>query len=265
MPASEASATIYVARRGWHIDIGFDTADLKPPLDSLAARFPGARYLFFGFGDEHYLLAKDHNAPVLLGALWPGRGMLLLTGLTSTPREAFGAEHVLALTVTEQQARDAQSFIWQSLEKPSRATSDRLAGDDPAARDSHSTDADSLPSFAPGPYEGSLYFSAVPEYSAFHTCNTWAAETLATAALPIHSAGVIFAGQLWSQVRRLEHKKSADSAPAEPPRSTRLNTPAEHALLSRADSTRSGTQPSSPSSAALPRWCSSPAAADCCC
>ena len=40
-------------------------------------------------------MAKDHNGPVLLGALWPGRGMLLLTGLTSAPQEAFGAEHVL--------------------------------------------------------------------------------------------------------------------------------------------------------------------------
>ena len=34
-------------------------------------------------------------------------------------------------------------------------------------------------------------------------CNTWAAQVLKAAALPIHSAGVIFAGQLWGQVRHL--------------------------------------------------------------
>jgi hypothetical protein len=33
------------------------------------------------------------------------------------------------------------------------------------------------------------------------------------AALPIHSRGVIFAGQLWTQVRRLEKKQSAIARP----------------------------------------------------
>ena len=68
---SAKSAVIYVARRSWHIDVGFAVADLQPPLNAVAAQFPGVRYLFFGFGDRHYLLAKDRNAPVLLAALWP--------------------------------------------------------------------------------------------------------------------------------------------------------------------------------------------------
>jgi len=215
---SGQSTVIYVVRRGWHIDVGFDVADLQSPLKSLATNFPGARYLFFGFGDKHYLLAKDRNAPVLLAALWPGRGMLLLTGLTSTPQDAFGADQVVALAVTAEQARDAQSFIWQSLERQPPG------GEDPPKP------------YGTGPYDGSLYFSAVPKYSAFHTCNTWAAQTLAAAALPIRSGGVIFAGQLWTQVRH----------------------------LSRADSIRSGTPPSSPNSAARPRSCSSPAVGDYC-
>ena len=95
--ATEPSAVVYVARRGWHIDIGMATADLRPPLDALASQFPGAQYLFFGFGDRHYLLAKRHNAPVLLAALWPGNAVLLVTGLAATPQEAFGASHVIEL------------------------------------------------------------------------------------------------------------------------------------------------------------------------
>jgi hypothetical protein len=174
------SPVIYVARRGWHIDIGFAQADLKPPLNSLATGFPGMRYLFFGFGDQQYLAAKNHNAPKLLAALWPGRGVLLVTGLSTTPAEAFGSTHVAVLTVTPQELNDAESFIWNSL--------DRQAGARSSAR---------------GPYDGSLYFAAAPRYSAFHTCNTWAAEVLKAAALPIHSSGVVFAGQLWTQVRRV--------------------------------------------------------------
>jgi hypothetical protein len=68
-PAPQDSAVIYVARRGWHVDIGFAAADLQPPLKSLMDEFPGAQYLFFGFGDRHYLLAKNRGAPVLLAAL----------------------------------------------------------------------------------------------------------------------------------------------------------------------------------------------------
>jgi hypothetical protein len=180
-PPPVPSPVIYVARRGWHIDVGFARSDLEPPLNLVAAEFPGVRYLFFGFGDQQYLAAKNHNAPVLLAALWPGRGMLLLTGLSTPPGEAFGPAHVAALAVTRQQLHDAQAFIWNSL--------DRQGGTHSSAR---------------GPYDGGLYFAAAPRYSAFHTCNTWAAEVLEAAALPVHSAGVIFAGQLWTQVRRVE-------------------------------------------------------------
>jgi Protein of unknown function (DUF2459) len=183
----EDQSAMFVVRRGWHIDIGFAAADLKPPLDSLVPQFPGVKFLFFGFGDEHYLQAKNHNAPVLLAALWPGRALILATGLTASPQDAFGASQVIALTVTEPQSRNAQDFIWRSLQQPVAQMT--------------------------GPYEGSLYFTATAKYSAVHTCNTWAAESLAAAALPVHSGGVIFAGQLWSQVRRVEKKQSA-GAPA---------------------------------------------------
>ena len=179
------SVVIYVVRRGWHMDIGFAAGDLQPPLKDAVDQFPGVRYLFFSFGDQRYLLAKDRNAPVLLAALWPGRGMILATAVASSPQDAFGAAHVVALSVTQKQARDTQAFVWHSLEN-------------------------GVTPYATGPYEGSLYFAATPRYSAFHTCNTWAAESLRAAALPIHSAGVIFAGQLWSQVRRLEKKQLAD-------------------------------------------------------
>jgi hypothetical protein len=73
-----------------------------------------------------------------------------------------------------------QDFIWQSL----------------------ATTPQGVEVYRPGPYEGGYYFLAAPKYSAFHTCNTWAAETLRAAGFPIRAQGVLFAHQLWSQVRR---------------------------------------------------------------
>src|ERR1700692_1792211 len=178
----DSQITIYVARRGWHIDIGFRTSDLLPPLALIGSAFPGARYVFFGFGDRHYLLAAHKNFPGILTALWPVAAMVLATALAQTPEKAFGIEHVIALEVDDAAAQAAQAFVWNSLLKENGA-----------------------PIFyAPGPYDGRQYLSAIPKYSATHTCNTWAAEVLRAAGLPVKSRGVLFAPQLWSQTRRIE-------------------------------------------------------------
>jgi hypothetical protein len=194
------SATIFVARRGWHIDIGMAAGDLGPPLSQAAAFLPDAKYVFFGFADKHYLLAANHNAPVLLSALWPGAGILLTTGLANSPADAFGATHVITLQVSQHQMHELQAFIWRSLR----------------------TQADLLTVYRQGPYEDSVYFLATQKYSAFHTCNTWGAEGLRAAGFHVHTAGVIFAGQLWSQARRL--RRLQDGRP-EPGASLLSDTP----------------------------------------
>ena len=189
--AGADSSTIYVARRGWHIDIGMAAADLSAPLNQAAAALPGSLYIFFGFADKHYLLAANHHAPVLLSALWPGASILLATGLPNSPAEGFGAAHVITLRVTQAQMRDLQAFIWQSLR----------------------TQDDVLKVYQNGPYEGSVYFLGKPKYSALHTCNTWAAEALRATGFQVHTAAVIFAGQLWVQARRLKRLQDRARGP----------------------------------------------------
>ena len=184
--ASQAS-TLFVARRGWHIDIGLGVEDLSPPLSSMAAYLPEARYAFFGFADKHYLLAPKRNAPVLLSALWPGAGILLATGLANSPQQAFGEHQVVALQIDGAHLAALQAFIWKSLR----------------------TQDGSIAAYRQGPYDGSAYFLATPKYSAFHTCNTWGAEALKAAGFHVHTHGVLFAGQLWVQARRLEREQAS--------------------------------------------------------
>jgi hypothetical protein len=179
---SFAPATLYLARRRWHMDVGFAADALQPPLAEVTREFPRSRYVFFGFGDRHYLMAKNPGAPTLLEALWPGAGLILLTTLSNSPQEAFGVTEVIELPLTAEQSRAVQQFIWRSL-------SGNAAG--------------SLTPYAAGPYEGSSYFAAVPRYSGLHTCITWAAEALRTAGFPIRSRLTLVAGQLWRQARKL--------------------------------------------------------------
>jgi hypothetical protein len=181
---------VYVVRRSWHIDIGFQTSGLQPPLSSVRAEFPSAKYLEFGFGDRRYLMSQQHGAGTLLSALWPGPGLILLTALSTNPQQAFGAGNVIELHVTAGQSQQIQQFVWRTL----------------------TSEQGPVKPIAPGPYEGSVFYAAIPKYSALHTCNTWAAESLHSAALPIRSTGVDFAGQLWSQVRRVDSTQASGRA-----------------------------------------------------
>ncbi|HEY1726421.1 MAG TPA: DUF2459 domain-containing protein [Steroidobacteraceae bacterium] len=179
--------TLLVVRRAWHVDVGWSAGELKSPLNTVAAQFPGLRYLLFGFGDRHYLLDHDHGSGGMLAALWPGGGLLLVTGLSNTPQQAFGADEVLEIGVSEQQLRDAQQFVWRSL-----------ADEDGTVKP-----------LQVGPYDGSFFYATPLKYSAAHTCNTWAAEVLRAAHLPVRSRGVVFAGQLWRQAQVLARRASA--------------------------------------------------------
>jgi hypothetical protein len=206
--------TIYVVRRGWHIEVGFASTDIDASLAPVVPEFAGGhvadltgasdpvavRYLFFGFGDRRYLLSKHRNGPVLLAALWPGAGMMLVTALGSSPEAAFGPDHVIALKVTREQLRGTQAAIRASIGSP---VSDSLEG--------------RFRPYAPGPYQGSFYFSTAERYSALHTCNTWAAEVLQAGELPLRSPRVVFASQVWRQLKRLQSLRQGvrGRAPAE--------------------------------------------------
>lgn len=176
-----SGGTLYVVRRGWHIDIGVDAGVLAGQLVSLRADFPQVRYVLFGFGDRRYLESHRHELPNLLAALWPGDGLLLVTALSGTPEQAFGAQWVARLPVNAAQLRAALGAVSASL----------------------SLQGGAVTVDGPGPYAGSEYLRALARYSAMHTCNTWAAEMLQAAGEPVRSRGVLFAGQLWRQVSAL--------------------------------------------------------------
>jgi hypothetical protein len=244
-PGNEATAprqvTLYLARRSWHIDVGFAVRDLCPSLAFIAHRFPQAQYVFFGFGDRHYLLAKGKGTSTLAGALFPGPGMILVTALENSPSQAFGAQHVLEFTLPAPQTAAAQDFVRREL----------------AGAGGESRNSGDIPPVAAGPYEGSVYYAAVARYSALHTCNTWAAEALKAAGLRVHSRLVVFAAQLWNQARKIgAPPRAAVSQGVLAPRFVNLNR--------RAADCRSDKSPWSSIPAGPPPWSSAGEAGSSC-
>jgi hypothetical protein len=176
-----AAGSVYVIRRGWHVDIGVALTQLGPPLGKVAAGLPDTRFVLFGFGDRRYLIHGGN----MVAALWPGAGIILVTGIAGDPSGTFGQDNVVSVALDAAQMSGLQAFVLDTL----------------------NTHGDRIAPLAPGPYPGSAYFESVQRYSGAYTCNTWAAQTLQTAGLPISSGGVVFAWQLWHQLRAYPHPR----------------------------------------------------------
>lgn len=180
-PPAPATEVVQLIRRDWHVDIGLAVADLQGGLAALAANWPGAGSMVFGFGERAYLLSRHRSLADMAMALIPGPGAMLVTGLAVPPAAAFGAEAVLALRVAPAGFARLQRYLADSFEWAPEGAPRRLSE---------------------GPYVGAVFYAAARRYSAGFTCNTWAAEALAEAGLPVRAEGVLFAHQVMRQARR---------------------------------------------------------------
>lgn len=176
------SETIAVIGRGWHTELGLSVASLSPTLALLAAEFPGAKTLTFGFGDRAFVLARHRGIGDALGALLPNPGLILLTVLATSPEAAFGKDRVIRLQISRAAFAAIATFIWKSF----------------------ATNGERLPEpYGHGPYPGSFYYAARVPYDAFYTCNTWVAAALRGGGVPVQATGVLFASQIMREARRV--------------------------------------------------------------
>jgi len=182
---------IYVIGRDWHTDVAVPASELTGPLGGLERVFPGAQYFSFGFGERRYVLAQEKTFADMLLALWPGPGLMMVTGLRAPPSEAFGPAHVVPLRVSETGRKALLTFVGRYFGLGSGGDL-RLAGN--------------------GPYPGSLYFASPGTYSAIYTCNTWTADALRAAGLPVEGDGVLFAAQVMNRARDVSTVQRSDVA-----------------------------------------------------
>jgi uncharacterized protein (TIGR02117 family) len=174
--------TIFLIERGWHTDIGLQATQIANRLNPLRVTFPGVDTLLIGFGERAYLLHRDHNFADMVAALVPGPGALLVTALRGTPQTAFPPDDVVVLNVSVRGLARLTTFIAESFETTLGGTPREIAD---------------------GPYPGSLFYASTRTYSAGYTCNTWTAEALQSAGLPVNATGVLFAGEVADQARRI--------------------------------------------------------------
>ena len=180
--APAAGVTIYVIAAGWHTEIALPVQAIHDPLRAVAPDFPGARYLSFGWGERNYYMARAPTVGDAMSALFPGPAVLLVTPLYGPPRASRPSAQVFELGLSTAGLDRLSNHLWAAFEKSGDGTPRRLAA---------------------GPGPGSVFYAATGTYSASYTCNTWTAEGLRVAGVPVSSAGVVFAGELTDQLRSL--------------------------------------------------------------
>ena len=180
-PHGEAG-TVALLTHGWHTDIAVPAKEISGPLGMFVRRFPGAKTIVFGYGKRSFMVARQHGVGDWLDGPFPGRGAVEVSALGTDPAAAYGARHTMTIDLPPGGAARMSAFIWQSFTK----------------------DAAGQPiEVAHGDFAGSLVFAASSGYDLSHTCNTWSAQALAAAGLPIRPAGIVMAGQIDDAARAL--------------------------------------------------------------
>ena len=178
--------TVLVTSNGWHTDIAIARADIPADRIPEAADFPDAAYLHFGWGDAEFYQSRDPGLGTAVGAAFPGPAVVHLAGLARRPSETFRDITEIELTLDTGQFAKLATHLHDSFAR------------DGAARATSS---------GPGVYAFSRFYPATGEFHLFNTCNTWTANALAGAGLPVDAAGVRLADDLMQQLRALPAKE----------------------------------------------------------
>jgi uncharacterized protein (TIGR02117 family) len=172
-PRTEA---IYVLAGGWHTQLALPMSLIGDGTVALKPDFPGTRYLVFGWGARDYYMATGPGLAEALGAVLPGPAVMLVMALPAAPVSSDDASLVF---ISRQGAERLSRWLWDELAKERDGRPRRIAA---------------------GPYPQSIFYAASGRYDITHTCNTWTAEALRVAGLPVSAAGVIFADQVTGQL-----------------------------------------------------------------
>ena len=178
-PPASAGDVVYVVEQGWHAELGIPVRLLDKNMAFVRKVFPGATILMVGYGKKTFFTAPAGTISEYFIGPVPGPAVVHMVGLRVTPLEAYPPEDTITLTLPPGGRKALSKFIWDDLTKD---------------------DAGRPVVVAPSTEPDGLFYASQSEYNLFHTCNTWTADALHPAGLPISGDGVIFAHQTMNQV-----------------------------------------------------------------
>lgn len=183
-------ATIYVVNNGWHTGLIVPAAPFKLRFPALQHRFGSANYFEIGWGDKGFYQAKEITASITLKAMLGLSGSIMhFVGLTDTPGAYLSKEQIKPICLSNTQLDQLNQAIGDSL----------------ALNEQHDVQP-----LGPGLYGDSEFYAAVGNYYLLNTCNSWTAQRLARAGLPIWSRFKLTAASVMNAIGDLPAQCQAE-------------------------------------------------------
>lgn len=183
-PCTHNRAEIGVIDMGWHTGLIIPANEMQGGLKFVPQYFRvKPRDWIFGWGDRRYYMAQNPSVWEGISALFPSQSVILIRAVKHlfTASDRPGVK-VWWLSITPENLQRLDNYIAAFL------TINYTNG---------------LIVIGAGPYPRSKFFASPGTYDAFHTCNTWTMNALKTAGYYVHPAGVVFSGQVLSQLKTL--------------------------------------------------------------
>ena len=175
--------TVSVISADWHSDIAIPVDELDNSLRPIAAQFPGARMLLFGYGKKTFMTAPPGTFSKYFTGPIPGPAAIEVTALNTSLADAYKAEDFVTLPLPPGGAHTLSLFIRHDMtNNPDGTPQEVMRWDDPPI----------------------VVYAANSRYTFLHTCNGWAADALAEAGVPLSPSRVVTSGRLMSRAREAE-------------------------------------------------------------
>ncbi len=158
---------VYLVSHGWHTGIVIAGDNLGDHLGFLNtdAHFGGGRFYEFGWGDKGFYQAQRITPGLAVRAiLWPTDSVMHVVAMPDSPDRFFPDSRTIEISVSGRGLAELTAFIAGSF-----------------ARD----DSGGVFRDVEGLYGTSWFYQGAGSYYLTKTCNSWSAEALHSAGLPV--------------------------------------------------------------------------------
>jgi uncharacterized protein (TIGR02117 family) len=179
--AAAGGKRIAIVNYGWHTSIVMNKGDIAEDALPEVRNFPEADYLEFGWGDWDYYQAPDPGLGLAFkAAFWSNRSVLHVAGFKGSVEAYFRGSEIASIMLPEESFHRLVQFVSATFSRPHQTTAQALSG----------------------PHAHSRFYPATGRFHLFRNCNTWVAEALRSAGLPVRPALAFTAGNLSYQTRQ---------------------------------------------------------------